>query len=1552
MSLKSIDVTRWKNYNQSEKHKINIFEDDSIEDGINKIAVSINGKSRFYVWNSKFPNLLYSIEDIKWKGFNNNPLKSEDRTNDIIKQPIIYKFNYGLCYFNNINIIFEDDFKDLKNNRYYFTEKKFKTLDEIKKRESKLIDLLNKETKVTESRVNVHRYELSSKLTKYQSLADVYDKLNTTDFIQYIQWVNDNFTLVHKLHIYHTLSSNNLKNWTNIDKITETRCINCYCPLPSTSNSYAKITIYNDMKVTINFILDLRKNLTLDSIEKIIFLTSENKKTERKTIQEYLETSLLEKLNFTPVSIKVYNYVSISDVSFDKLAKNISSYQDIFKSISKKKSINLIYKRSSNFTTDFFDYNIYVRNRLILGVDRNEIIEELVTFNFTTDEANKMIDQELDFLYEMEQQKIKADIIEQKVHTIVIIKQSKSGFDIIIHNIPNKNELRYLTLWLEKIISSSQEKLTAKEMKKKNVIIKPKRPSPPSTPSLSDDELDLGKISYSSSRSSGGAMNKDKENQRYKITLLQNTDKELFGENYSRNKCQKKNQPLVITKEKRDQLIKDGKYYVDNELYYGSKKDKMNYYICPRLWCKVSKVPAHPETGECPIPDEDKIESFFDKPNEIGVKRYVQLVKPNKNDICAPCCFKKPSKPQELSKCKNYETYDPKNALIANIDEKDDTYLITTSAPIDNKRYGAVPRQLQEILTVPGANINENDSDNDNDNNDEDNDNDNNNKTKTKKGKKKETKTKKGKKKTENKLNGIIVRRGIIHKATTKEKNIHTDSLMFALVYLLGNDNFDDEKTYNKKLALMRDIENKLDLITYLSLENGNVCKAFMDKLPIIPSENIKLISELKSYLAKFPQIDKLYNLDFSNDYKLSRFLAIFKSYKKFLNYLSSNDYSMSKSAYFMYAMISIIYNKLLVIFEKNNDNIEVLCPYYTSFDDLIAIMEINPEVIVLLKEGKYYEPIELRYKNKETNKHFKLNDYPKLKSLISSCSTDNKTYELNYKIYRDIYGLNNWIKTKVVFNNYSKFVFETILINNDLTIEHFLTKEGILITIDKIGISFLPRIIKDLDIKKIAFYDDYVNNSYEINITLKDLETFKNKLESLNIKYDIGIIDSDKPQNEGTNKINQIYRILTIYPKELGNTDIIHSRIEDDLYLYDKSNHMENKKWFQLQMMVFKTLLKYLDNNDYKLKELLDLPRIDYINKMMELFKNNPDKNKIRIIIEEIPIYSINHIKNYLNKMILYYKYNFLDPNIQTDEKHNQFLFSQVAIKNGTIPPEIMNYHKSAPNVNFNKVNYNEKIFNLTKDVSEEIIEVPTLMKGNFRPLNSKWVMHKKSAWYQMQYLKTIDYKLDYFSEFFEWYSELINIKTPYETLLDISIQKLKDFKNNEVIMKTLFKDKSIFNQFVKYSKLKTYNVNSYWEKYYSKISNAERLEIIEMFNKKGFYVNDLILLTITQILNISILIIHRAIYGSVNIEDVRGDLRDLVLSSTFMKAPNNYTNRPFLIFYKNTDDLTKYYLVLNKNILPISTKSLYLKLDEIPQEFKELVDEHIKLNEMENDK
>ena len=46
--------------------------------------------------------------------------------------------------------------------------------------------------------------------------------------------------------------------------------------------------------------------------------------------------------------------------------------------------------------------------------------------------------------------------------------------------------------------------------------------------------------------------------------------------------------------------------------------------------------------------------------------------------------------------------------------------------------------------------------------------------------------------------------------------------------------------------------------------------------------------------------------------------------------------------------------------------------------------MEINPEVIMLLKDKKYFEPLEVKSKGKDGNKIFVLNDYPKLQQLIT----------------------------------------------------------------------------------------------------------------------------------------------------------------------------------------------------------------------------------------------------------------------------------------------------------------------------------------------------------------------------------------------------------------------------------------------------------------------------------------------------------------------------------------------------------------------------------------
>jgi len=1494
MPLKTIKVKKWISTTNFENHNISIYDDDSLEEGISKIAHTINNKSRFYVWNLNFPNLLFSIDLIKWKEYNQNPLKLNYpiKKDPIIKDPITYKLSQGNCDFNFINIIFENDFPELKDNPYYFIDKSFPSLEELNKKYKKLqiLDLVDT-SPIIETKFNVHRFELSSKINQSLTLADVFTKLNTNKFIQYIQWSNDNFTILHKLFLYHTISSYNVKKWTSLDKLTDFNCINCYCLLEEENGSFIKFTIFKDLSIKINFIIDLRKNISWKIIED----------TKEKLLKPYLQTTFEDKITFKPISIKVHNYISISNVSIPKLAKVISSYQDIFKTISFKNTINLIYKRSSNYSSEPFDLNSYVKNRLLFGVDIDELIEELLTFNKTKDEAKAIITEEIALLNELEQQNIKPEIIEKKMNTIVVIKTTKFGFEVIIHNIPNKHELDNLIYWISKIISSSQEKIKDVKKPTKKQIIKIKTPSPSPSPNNSDDEEDLGKINYKTSSSSGnygGGRMKDNDDQRYRINLLQNADKDLFGENYARGKCQKKSQPFVVSPEKREELINNGTYFVDNDIAYGSKKDKINYYICPRYWCKDSKVPADPKTKKCPLPNEEIIESFFNNPNEENVKRYVNLKRPNENDLCIPCCFKKPPKDEELNKCKNYKGYNPEEKLKVNIDEKEKNYLVD-KLPVDFGRIGIIPQQLHELLfpEIKYQNCSKDIS----------------------------------------KEDGCLVRKGILHKLP-KDPNI--DSIMNAIAEILD---------FKSKKDLINDIKNRLNLIMFLSIENGNVCKAFMDKLPIIPTEqNIK---ELQQHLQKYPEINKICDLD--NDIKYSRFLAIYKSYKKFLDYLETNSYQIPKSPYYLFSLLSILYNKLLIIWEKQTKEkiVNIICPYYTSFSDLISsLKDINPDLIMLIKEKKYYEPLEIKYRNKELVKTFKLNQFPNLKNLFKSCSNNSIHYDNYNKTYQNLFSLNTWVNSRVL-KNYEKFKITSIIINSDLTIEHFLTKGGFLLTIEKIGISFLEKIINEFKINKIYFYDDLTDNGtkFNINILVNDLELFKEKAIAYKIKYNIGKLDSDINQK---GIVNEVYTILEFPKKDLDGSQIIHTRVEDDLYIYQNESLEDNKKWFQLQSMVFTNLLNIL--TEEKLKELQSLSRIDYLNELLKIILkdkneafNKANLNKIKIILEEIPIYSLKHMRNYLNKINIYYKYDFLNPSINIDNKRNQYLFSQVAINNG-IPIELLNYHKSAPSNDFYISKLKTEEFNFKKGevIKENLDNLPTIFNGEFQKLESKWIMHKKSIWYFMEILKVHSYNNNTFIDFIEWFANFINMNINFKIILESTYAKFRAIRNDETNIKTLLSDKIFLNLFSKETGKKYVNVNTYWENVYSNLTNTERLELMSNIIKKGLPLNDLMMISIAELLNISIITIHRAFYRTTKDKDIRGNIEDLMVSSTFYKAQTNYLNRPLLIFYKNKNEFDEisYHLILNKTQV-VGSKSLYLKLNEVPQEILRLVDEHIKI-------
>jgi hypothetical protein len=616
----------------------------------------------------------------------------------------------------------------------------------------------------------------------------------------------------------------------------------------------------------------------------------------------------------------------------------------------------------------------------------------------------------------------------------------------------------------------------------------------------------------------------------------------------------------------------------------------------------------------------------------------------------------------------------------------------------------------------------------------------------------------------------------------------------------------------------------------------------------------------------------------------------------------------------------------------------------------------------MLIKDKKYFEPIELKSKGKDGIKNFHLNDFAKLQELLQKCSSSGiDTYAPNNDTYNNLYSLNNWTKTKGNgLLNQEKFIIDTIVINSNLTIEHFITKGKILITIQKIGISFLNRILKDFNIKSIVFYEDLNDISLHININKKDLLLFKEKAIAFDIKYDIGSLDSSMEQEA---KAPEVYTILKIPAKPLDNKPIIHTRIEDDLYLYQKSSYEDNKKWFQLQIMVFSTLIKNL--TDERLKQLLLMPRINYIQELMKFFINDykkkefkekklkekgfkdrkiPYLSKIQLILEEVPIYSVNHIKNYLNKLIIYYKYDFLNPVINIHK--NQFQFSQVSLNNG-IPFELLNYHQSSPNNNFFYTNYENSEYNFSiNDGQEEESTLPRIFKGSLESLNSKWTMHKKSKWYVMKIIKIDDYSKKDFKEFFEWMSSFIKIKTSFEYLQEITNNKLLLIKDNEENLKLLLKDQLLFKTFAKVAGKSYGNVNTFYENVLEDLTREEKKEFIKKVINKTYPLNDLFILSMAEILNINILTIHRAIYKTTTSEVIRGDLEDLTISTTFYKAPINHLNRPLIIFYKDLNSSTNetiYQLVIDsKN--PIGTKSIYLKLTEVPPEILVLIEEHIK--------
>ena len=1497
--------------------KENIYQDDNIEYAATKIAYYISKtdekiKSPFYIWKKHKP-LLFEIENAKWKGYNVNPFKSTDRNAEELKEPISYKYFQGIFNTNHVNITFFSDFAE--KNKYYYTDYKTSFPNFIR-REQVIKELYNKEvvhTKLISE--TYHRIDLFTRLKQPFILSNLFHILHTTKDIQLIQLVNDNFRLLYKLYKKHSLSERFLSSVFNIDKMHHQNCINIYSVM--SSGTYCKITIDAKGLMTLSYVLDLRNLVNWNDL-------SHNK----NLVMKYINNFAKQKIHLKELNIKVNIYYNIDNSSFAVLSKKIGEYIDVFHVLKlynekNKNKIVCIYKRSNNYNKEPINLNEYIKSRLEMGINDKELVQELINLGISENDADNLVKNEIAAINALKYNDLEQKVKIENTGTMVTIEQYKQGYLVDISNCPSKAELNNVIYWISRIIENTRKIVAKKDVllnnnippiiyEKNNSTSKNSVSSNSSSKSTDENigniDLDLGS---DDDFFQGGALGKQKHG--YFMNMLKQADKDLFTENYARNKCQAAFQPLVLSKaEKEDLQKRDLLQYFDNVIEYGSKPNIQNFYTCPRVWCPVSKIPLdyNQENPTCPLENEEPMKLFWNK--DRTKPRFVKLTKADENGVSVPCCFKKEAKapkeqkavkPKPVVSNQSQSSHSKSHSSTKSIqpiqpikhdddkNDKEENYIMNKTAPIPLGRSGLIPASLYKLLfpNMSFALCS----------------------------------------KTLNKTQKCLVRHGIQHKTVKKQGMTSKDSILYALAYSLG---------FKNKKDLIRDITSKLDIVRFLSLENGNVCKDFLDIQAVIPEKNKKLCAKFMKTFAKNSLFD-INDLKCSaSTFKLSRMLNIYKAYLKFLDYLSSDDYPTDKNIFYLYSLTSMLYDTLLIIWEKTDNDVKLACPLYTSFTDILAGLQINPKIIMMLKDGDYYEPLELKLRNEEGNKMMQLNDYPNIKQVIAECSklseaTHNHAANIKSKTLQYLSLLQQFTKTHI-YNKKDDFYIEKVIINNDLTINKFFLRSNILLKTSVISISLLPTLIDTLGITQVVFYDDIVGSAYNIQLLKSDIHLFFAKVKEYHMHAEMGhiVLETDK----------EIYTKLTIPKDNMGHSLIIHADMQNSYYKYIDESEYNTKKWFQLQNMVANKLLKIYD--DAKLQDLLKHSRTDIISTLLNHFKNIPENNKIQIILEELPLHTVDGIKKWLDNILLYTKYEYFSNNIKEDDK--EFIFSQYHVTQ-SVPQRLLAYHKSLPNVlpkaqqtHFLTIQDNEK----TADD-----RLPIIFEGIPEKLKSKWIKHKKMAWYHMTLLRR-KYTKNTIQDLFEWLCKILDLHISFDDVKTMTNAQYHQVINNIDTMSELFHNTSFYNEYLTHmnvlnktnKKFKTLQI--FMDTYFLPSSLDERKKIINaIIEADNVYPNDLHIYMISRILNMSFLIIHRAKYGVFNETDKdvkRGEVEDLLHSSTFYHAKTNAANRPLLILSKEHDKTaTGYYAIIEKN------KNIYMQLKDAPADIRYFTDAHMQL-------
>jgi hypothetical protein len=437
-------------------------------------------------------------------------------------------------------------------------------------------------------------------------------------------------------------------------------------------------------------------------------------------------------------------------------------------------------------------------------------------------------------------------------------------------------------------------------------------------------------------------------------------EKDENYEGYAR-KCQRKHQPIALSKEEYDKLDKST---ITEAVRYGSDPNRPNYYVCPRYWCLLTNTSMTLEdvkagkcakegvpdkiipTGETVIPKDAFVYDFTDN-GKLNFQYPGFQTGIHPKGLCLPCCFKKPNQGKKechqpekediedrnelISKTSlNVPTVKTRNKIVKAVIQEDETvaaekegninYIISNETfPIKQKnRFGFLPFSIQLFLQTDNT-------------------------------------------KVVTKDNPAIIRPNVDCFLRFGVEQYKNKSILGCIVTLYAaKHKLTEIPSVND--FLFKIIPDAVGIDEFIQYHNGNLVSIFKSK-------DRKTVQSKEVDFGKYENSLFFKKINIDNESQYAFFQETVDAYENYIHFLQDPASNIDHT----YIWDLIVDNNpklikggvnLVILDIVNNDitdKIEIICPTHSKY----RIFDSQKESFFLIKKGKHYEPI-VHYKKIE----------------------------------------------------------------------------------------------------------------------------------------------------------------------------------------------------------------------------------------------------------------------------------------------------------------------------------------------------------------------------------------------------------------------------------------------------------------------------------------------------------------------------------------------------------------------------------------------------------